>query len=185
MKKHPWFLLIPTYILFAKYGAIYCREIFWLCPFCVGIYCSEKNVFNTYIRKFDNANEDDKTFKKIKITFWTIAWLIARSKIGIAVDIFFALTIIKFSYANIMNRKILKQSLKFIGTHSANIFFTHSFIYYYYSVIATPFNLIPYKWLQYIVLLAGSLLLSLLIEFLKKQVSKPFVLNVQMAKNTI
>ena len=67
-----------------------------------------------------------------------------------------------------MENKISKNIFKVIGIHSANIFFVHSFIYYYYSVIATPFNMITSKTLQYIILFTLSFILSIAIETLKK-----------------
>ena len=58
MKKHPLLVLIPTYILFAKWAGAYCREIFWFFPFCTGIYLSQKDSLNKYIHRLKNGNED-------------------------------------------------------------------------------------------------------------------------------
>lgn len=188
MKKHPWFILLPTYFLNAKYGAAYCREIFWLFPFCVGIYCSQKNTFNRYISKFKDGNEDRKIGMKCKSILWLLFWFIARSKLGIAVDVCLAISIINFASIHIMEKKWQKTTFKILGNHSANIFFIHSFIYYYYSVIATPFNSIPYKSVQYIVLLISSFIVSILIEITKKLLikrAKEKRINVQTAISTV
>lgn len=172
MKKHPMFVLIPTYILFAKWAGAYCREIFWFFPFCTGIYLSQKDSLNRYITRLKNGNEDRRIHIKFSAFCWLFIWLFIRSKIGIAVDVFFAISIIKFVICFVMDRKILKGTFSVLGKHSANIFMTHSFIYYYYSVIATPFNAIQSDIMKYLVLLISSFIVSVLIEVLKSTINK-------------
>lgn len=61
---------------------------------------------------------------------------------------------------------VLSHALKFIGTQATNIFLIHTFIYYYfYAEIIYSFN---DSWKIYIAVLALSLIVSVIIECLKK-----------------
>lgn len=61
---------------------------------------------------------------------------------------------------------VLSHILKFIGTQATNIFLIHTFIYYYfYAEIIYSFN---DSWKIYIAVLALSLVVSVIIECLKK-----------------
>lgn len=174
VKKIPYIIFPITYILFAKYAAIQCREIFWFFPFCVGILYSEKRILNRYIKKIKRSNEDRLINIKLKAIVSLIFWLFVRSKLGIMVDVFFTISIIKFVICFIKPNKVARNIFKVLGVHSCNIYLIHSFIYYYYEKIATPFNLIPSKIVQYIVLLLVSFILSVLLEVLKLKVNNIF-----------
>jgi hypothetical protein len=117
--------------------------------------------------RIERSNEDRRLQIKFSAFVWVFIWLFLRSKIGIAVDVFFSISIIKFVICFVMDRKIIKGILHLLGKHSANIFLTHSFIYYYYSVIATPFNNISSNILKYIILLVLSLAISVVLEMIK------------------
>lgn len=182
VKKHPMIVLGITYVLFVKYAASYCREIFWFFPFCVGIYCSQKDTFNRYMARIERSNEDRRLQIKFSAFIWVFIWLFLRSKIGIAVDVFFSISIIKFVICFIMNKKITKNILFVLGKHSANIFLTHSFIYYYYSVIATPFNTISSNLVKYLVLLVLSFATSVVIEMIK-HLLKTYIFNKNETNN--
>lgn len=60
----------------------------------------------------------------------------------------------------------IRNVLGFIGKHSFNIFLTHTFIYYYY--FSSLMLSLRYAALAYFALLALSLIVSVLIELLKK-----------------
>lgn len=62
----------------------------------------------------------------------------------------------------------LRQILEFFGKHSANIFYTHSFLLAYWPNVSTFLYSLHYDLLIFAVTLALSLLLSLLLEQLKK-----------------
>lgn len=183
IKKVPYLIIIATWILFGKYAAIYCREIFWFCPFCIGIFCSQHNVFNKYLYNLRYSPMKTQITIRSLSAVGLIFWTIMRSKFGIVIDPIFALSIISFTVCFIMEFKTLKRTLQVLGFHSGNIFMIHSFIYYYYAKIATPFSAINSWILQYIVLLLVSLALSVLIEslktFLKSEVKSPKTLKLQ------
>lgn len=192
VKKIPYIIFPITFFLFAKYGASHCREIFWLFPFCVGILYSEQDFLNSYLRRYNNGNEERQIGYKVKNIVAVLIYTLLRSKLGIIIDVLLAIKIIKFASLFIMNRKPIKVPLKILGRHSANIFMVHSFIYYYFAVIAKPFNAIPTWILQYIVLVLASLAFSVVIEFIKfwfgelfeKIKSTPFYIT-YIAKETV
>lgn len=102
---------------------------------------------------------------------------------GIYIDLFYAYTLV-FSipcivYLLVGYIPILRDVLKFIGKNSANIFLTHTFIYYYfYTDFIYSFH---DSWLILTVLLGTSLLLSLVIELIKKITGYNLLVNKALA----
>lgn len=73
---------------------------------------------------------------------------------------------IYFCYIILSDIPILRNILEFFGEHSANIFFVHTFLYYYwftYSIYS-----IGNKFLIYGIVFGGALLISIIVEICKK-----------------
>lgn len=78
----------------------------------------------------------------------------------------FAFVFAYISYMYLSRVPLLKDVLKFIGTHATNIFLIHTLIYYYfYSDFIYSFG---YSWAIVLALLLISLIVSIIIELLKK-----------------
>lgn len=81
-------------------------------------------------------------------------------------DGFAAMYMIVISYIYILNGKWIVKGLGFLGKHSMNIFLIHSF---YRDVFFHEFTYsFYYAWLDYIVLMAISLVTSIVLEWFKK-----------------
>ena len=81
-------------------------------------------------------------------------------------DGFAAMYVIVISYIYILNGKWIVKGLGFLGKHSMNIFLIHSF---YRDVFFHEFTYsFYYAWLDYIVLMAISLVTSIVLEWFKK-----------------
>lgn len=157
---------IPLIIAcFFKTNVNTCKEIYWFLPFCFGIMCSQHNIFNKYLTLFKNR----KTATKIFATIFFIIMLFIRSKLGLIIDTLFALSIIFITLC--IKTTIIKKPLIFIGNHSANIFFTHSFVYYYFSDWANLLHKTSNNnFTLFMTLLISCLGISILINFTKKHI---------------
>lgn len=61
-----------------------------------------------------------------------LAAAFVRAKVGLAVDTLFAVTIVLFIRAAVSRIPAIGTALAFVGRHSADIFYTHSFFYSYF-----------------------------------------------------
>lgn len=87
---------------------------------------------------------------------------------GLRVDALLTFIIVLLALFALRNIPYLNGVLKYLGNHSMNIYMIHTFIYYYYfkSFIYS----FQYPILIFIVLLLTSLLVSIVLEFIKKQI---------------
>jgi len=79
-----------------------------------------------------------------------------------------AILIIYFIYEFLTDIKIVSLILKFLGKHSANIYFTHTFFIIWVTPVKDFLFQLKYAWLILVVTLGICILFSLLLEFLKK-----------------
>lgn len=79
---------------------------------------------------------------------------------------FSAIAVILFCYMILADIPVVAQILAFLGRYSANIYYIHGFIYLYWFTY-TVFSL-KNKVLIYTVVLISSLVISMLMEFVKK-----------------
>lgn len=143
------------------------REIFYILPFALGIFFSEKGIFNKIV-KFSLENKYRYIIISIPIM---ILNLLLATKIKLIGNIFYAVSTICVSIWLSAYAKNISKLLMLLGKHSMNIFLSHSFFYFY---------LIPGRKLMYIckipivkliVLIIVSLIFSILIEKVKSIVS--------------
>ena len=90
---------------------------------------------------------------------------------GIRVDAFLAIAITLFAIIFIRNVKYISYLFTFLGKHSINIFMVHTFIYHYWfkNFIYSFEN----PFIIFFVLLFICTMISVLLEFIKKQVKLP------------
>ncbi|GJL86225.1 MAG: hypothetical protein DHS20C02_20000 [Micavibrio sp.] len=137
----------------------------WLLPFTLGIYLSQRNYvtpISTYLGTYG-------VFRYIILTT-AIAFVVAlKEYIPTQIDWLFGSLICLFIFELTASFKAIDKTLGFLGKHLFNIFLFHTFIYYYYweDFIYSFKNPI----LIFLVLLAISILISLLLEELKKGIS--------------
>ena len=86
----------------------------------------------------------------------------------IIADSIFAIGIITFIYCYLYRFIVIKNIFEFIGKHSGNIFLIHSFIYLYYPKISSFVYGFHYDILIWLVTILFSLVISILLEWLKK-----------------
>lgn len=171
------YMLIPVFkLLLMKFKGLYIAVIavlfalfisrsyvFWVFMFMVGMLLSEEHFFEYISKKKSKA-----IYNWIVCLICVGAFFVIRNMLDDTTmfDVFFALTIIVFSFVCISKIKYLNIALEFIGKHSGNIFMFHTFIYAYnfrefiYSPQYAPFILL--------LLLVVCLMISILIEFIKK-----------------
>lgn len=105
-----------------------CREIYWFFPFCAGIFMAQRGLLDRF-----SAFCDVHRARAVAIALpLIIVAAFVRAKIGLAVDTFFAVTIVLFIRAAVSSIPAIGTALAFVGRHSADIFYTHSFFYSYF-----------------------------------------------------
>ena len=138
---------------------------YWLFPFVLGI---SSAMYRDKISDFLNRTDWKILFICNLFLLFSVAFLrlMEWRFDGIKMDGFFTITWIVFIIITARKVKIFSLVFEFLGNHSMNIFLIHTFIFYYFfSVFIYSFK---YPFLIFIVLLASSLFLSLLIEYCKK-----------------
>ena len=105
-----------------------CREIYWFFPFCVGIFLAQRGLLDRFAEFCDSHR-----LRAVGITLTAlIAAAFARAKLGLVIDTAFALTIVLFLRSTVSRVPAVGAALAFVGRHSADIFYTHSFFYSYF-----------------------------------------------------
>lgn len=148
-----------------------CREIYWLLPFAVGMFLSDKNLLN----KMSKALSTHVVSGSIVAVLAALIMTAVRSYYGIIVDTFYALTIIAASKAVVSRIKYINSLMAYLGNHSANIFMFHSFIYGYYEPPRQMFAIIGSSTVNYVLLMIICSAISDYIEILKKRLSSLFI----------
>ena len=135
-------------------------------------------IFQSYVFMFGMILSEMRVFNRLGIVKKKASyrWVVCIAFVLIAavlryitvswMDIVFAISIIMLSYVCLSTVKFLSVSLEFVGKHSANIFFFHSFLYLYNfrSFVYAP----KYAPLILVAFIAECLLISMVLEGLKK-----------------
>ena len=138
---------------------------YWLFPFVLGISCAmNRDKISSFLNRTD--------WKILFICNLCLLFSVAFLRLeewrfgGIGMDGFFTLTLILFIKIAVHKVNIISLVFDYLGKHSMNIFLIHTFIFnYFYSAFIYSFK---YPFLIFIVLIACSLVISILIEYCKK-----------------
>lgn len=163
MKKKTLILAIvpPLFLLYSLYGGL-----FWCYAFICGMIASEVGILNTLQEKFTQS-------KPIYVWFVCGTLVLSTGFLRYLSPAFgdfpFAVAIVIASFLCVSKLRIFSIPLEFIGKHSANIFFFHSFLYAYnfQTFVYAP----KYAPLILLVFIAECLAVSVVIEFIKKLTS--------------
>ena len=155
-------LAISTFILF--FPRDYRELTIWLLSFTLGMYSSNKNLFERLDKVF-NTNIKKFAFTSIMLlTIIMVRYLIFRNRY--TVDAIFAFFIILFSYFFISKVPVINTILEELGKKSGLIFMFHTFIYsYYFKGFIYSFK---YSLLIYLVLLVICYIVAWLLDWLMK-----------------
>ncbi|MBE6737519.1 MAG: acyltransferase [Ruminococcaceae bacterium] len=166
LKKFPAFSVSLTLCAFVildgrVYNGMRFEYFFWLCNYFAGMLLYEYGVLNR-ITTFASNRVWYKWMVWIPLVL-TAFWL--RYNKGISVDPLFSFIIISFAAVCLYEIPLLSRGLQFVGKHSGNIFFMHTFIYLYdfENIIYFP----RYTPLIYLLCLGICLFVSMFIEWLK------------------
>lgn len=172
------------YLLFKKLGIVMVvamifipatflvdQTYFGMCTFsmAMGIWCAQKNLFV----KLREMGEGKWYWKVLKAVLCAAVFLITYQLLFYVAcsTLYYGISAVLWTYVCfefIAPVKGLRSIFAFLGKHSLNIFLVHTFLYYYYAKeFIYSFRYGP---LVVIVLLAASLIISILIELLKKGV---------------
>jgi hypothetical protein len=155
-------LLLAVFPLFYLLWLLY-AGIFWCYAFLFGMIASELGLFDLLHERFVR-------FKSI-YTWGVCSVLVLTTGLMRYIspswgDFPFAVAILIFSFLCVSRLHFVSTILKFIGKHSANIFFFHSFLYLYNF---QPFVYAPkYAPLILTIFIIECLAVSVVIEFIKK-----------------
>lgn len=136
----------------------------YLDVFAMGMIFSEFKIFDK-LRDLNKCKFDEIVVVLMFLLFSTYT----RYKFGGIYDMIAAFAIIFVSNTIFSNIKIVNKTLELLGKHSGNIFMFHTFIYKYFFI-----NLmakLKYWILMYIVLVISTLIISIIIEQIKKLIS--------------
>jgi peptidoglycan/LPS O-acetylase OafA/YrhL len=167
VKKLNIFILLLFFLILVYHDFIIPIVHLWLFPFALGI---SSALNKEKITSFLNRTDWKILFVCNLILLCSVAYLKLDEWLfgGLGMDGFFTVTLIFLIITTLRKVKIVTQVLQFLGKHSMNIFMIHTFIFYYfYSGFIYSFK---YPALIFIVLLASSLCVSILIEYCKKMI---------------
>src|ERR1035437_3818694 len=165
IKKMNILILIFCFLIFGYHiGSVSMLE-YWLFPFVLGIsYALNRDKISSFLNRTD--------WKILFICNLFLLFSVAFLRLeewrfgGVGMDGFFTITLIIFIIITVRKLKKISQVFEYLGKHSMNIFLIHTFIFgYFYSRFIYSFK---YPLLIFIVLLACSLFISILIEYCKK-----------------
>ena len=159
--KQKTLLLAVVPLSFLLY--LFLGGVFGCYAFLFGMVFSEFGILNSLQRKFASAS---------RIYTWSVCIVLVMTAGVLRYvapswgDFPLAAAIVIFSFLCVSEVKLFAVPLEFIGKHSANIFFFHSFIYAYNftELVYAP----KYAPLILIAFVMECLLISMLIEFIKK-----------------
>lgn len=160
-----WFLAFCAAVLFVPIPLI--ND--WIFPFAVGVYLSQTDGF---IKLFGWLQKQGNVRFLILFSLTLFfAWYRQNGYLfdSVRTDTFFGIMLILWTTELILVSDTAKKLLEFIGIHSFNIFLFHTFIYYYY--FADLIYAFKNPLLIFALLLIVCLLISVVIEALKKRLS--------------
>ena len=173
MEKYQWVVVVASIIVPRACGFGQSTDLFrYLLAYTLGMYFAQHDLLARIKEKFMEQNVEGKLLSLIVSLIGLAVIIKCRQNAWIGWkyldfwDGFAAMYVIVNSYIYILNVKWLIKSLGFLGKHSMNIFLIHSF---YRDVFFHEFTYsFYYAWLDYIVLMAISLVTSIVLEWFKK-----------------
>lgn len=173
MEKYQWVVVVASIIVPRACGFGQSTDLFrYLLAYTLGMYFAQHDLLARIKEKFMEQNVAGKLLSLIVSLIGLAVIIKCRQNAWIGWkyldfwDGFAAMYIIVISYIYILNGKWIVKGLGFLGKHSMNIFLIHSF---YRDVFFHEFTYsFYYAWLDYIVLMAISLVTSIVLEWFKK-----------------
>ena len=173
MEKYQWVVVVASIIVPRACGFGQSTDLFrYLLAYTLGMYFAQHDLLARIKEKFMEQNVAGKLLSLIVSLIGLAVIIKCRQNAWIGWkyldfwDGFAAMYVIVLSYIYILNGKWIVKGLGFLGKHSMNIFLIHSF---YRDVFFYEFTYsFYYAWLDYIVLMAISLVTSIVLEWFKK-----------------
>lgn len=173
MGKYQWVVVVASIIVPRACGFGQSTDLFrYLLAYTLGMYFAQHDLLAIIKEKFMEQNVAGKLLSLIVSLIGLAVIIKCRQNAWIGWkyldfwDGFAAMYVIVNSYIYILNGKWIVKGLGFLGKHSMNIFLIHSF---YRDVFFHEFTYsFYYAWLDYIVLMAISLVTSIVLEWFKK-----------------
>lgn len=173
MGKYQWVVVVASIIVPRACGFGQSTDLFrYLLAYTLGMYFAQHDLLVRIKEKFMEQNVAGKLLSLIVSLIGLAVIIKCRQNAWIGWkyldfwDGFAAMYVIVISYIYILNGKWIVKGLGFLGKHSMNIFLIHSF---YRDVFFHEFTYsFYYAWLDYIVLMAISLVTSIVLEWFKK-----------------
>ena len=173
MGKYQWIVVVASIIVPRACGFGQSTDLFrYLLAYTLGMYFAQHDLLARIKEKFMEQNVAGKLLSLIVSLIGLAVIIKCRQNAWIGWkyldfwDGFAAMYMIVISYIYILNGKWIVKGLGFLGKHSMNIFLIHSF---YRDVFFHEFTYsFYYAWLDYIVLMAISLVTSIVLEWFKK-----------------
>ena len=173
MEKYLWIVVVASIIVPRACGFGQSTDLFrYLLAYTLGMYFAQHDLLARIKEKFMEQNVAGKLLSLIVSLIGLAVIIKCRQNAWIGWkyldfwDGFAAMYVIVISYIYILNGKWIVKGLGFLGKHSMNIFLIHSF---YRDVFFHEFTYsFYYAWLDYIVLMAISLVTSIVLEWFKK-----------------
>ena len=173
MEKYQWVVVVASIIVPRACGVGQSTDLFrYLLAYTLGMYFAQHDLLARIKERFMEQNMAGKLLFLIVSLIGLAVIIKCRQNAWIGWkyldfwDGFAAMYVIVISYIYILNGKWIVKGLGFLGKHSMNIFLIHSF---YRDVFSHEFTYsFYYAWLDYIVLMAISLVTSIVLEWFKK-----------------
>ena len=173
MEKYQWVVVVASIIVPRACGFGQSTDLFrYLLAYTLGMYFAQHDLLARIKERFMEQNMAGKLLSLIVSLIGLAVIIKCRQNAWIGWkyldfwDGFAAMYVIVISYIYILNGKWIVKGLGFLGKHSMNIFLIHSF---YRDVFFHKFTYsFYYAWLDYIVLMAISLVTSMVLEWFKK-----------------
>ena len=173
MEKYQWVVVVASIIVPRACGFGQSTDLFrYLLAYTLGMYFAQHDLLARIKEKFMEQNVAGKLLSLIVSLIGLAVIIKCRQNAWIGWkyldfwDGFAAMYVIVNSYIYLLNGKWIVKGLGFLGKHSMNIFLIHSF---YRDVFFHEFTYsFYYAWLDYIVLMAISLVTSIVLEWFKK-----------------
>ena len=173
MEKYQWIVVVASIIVPRACGFGQSTDLFrYLLAYTLGMYFAQHDLLARIKEKFMEQNVAGKLLSLIVSLIGLAVIIKCRQNAWIGWkyldfwDGFAAMYVIVLSYIYILNGRWIVKGLGFLGKHSMNIFLIHSF---YRDVFFHKFTYsFYYAWLDYIVLMAISLVTSIVLEWFKK-----------------
>ena len=173
MEKYQWVVVVASIIVPRACGFGQSTDLFrYLLAYTLGMYFAQHDLLARIKEKFMEQNVAGKLLSLIVSLIGLAVIIKCRQNAWIGWkyldfwDGFAAMYVIVNSYIYILNGKWIVKGLGFLGKHSMNIFLIHSF---YRDAFFHEFTYsFYYAWLDYIVLMAISLVTSIVLEWFKK-----------------